>query len=72
MYEQLMIGKNSDKFFTLLDAVFSENSKRLRNAEGLDQNKNVDIPEENEWMQEYHLIYNSYILDNKEILGNRE
>ena len=59
-----------NSFFTLLNVVTPENRKKTnkyQNSLNTDDRENrLDIRKDNEWMQEYHIIYNSYVLDDKE------
>ncbi len=59
-----------NSFFTLLNVVTPENRKKTnkyQNSLNTDDRENrLEIRKDNEWMQEYHIIYNSYVLDDKE------
>ena len=67
MYEEIMRSSRSS-FFALLNVVFPEHKKGGRNnfikSSGAQTDiNNSDSDRDNEWMQEYHIIYHSYILD---------
>ncbi len=70
MYEEILRGGNTS-FFTVLGRKSIKKTKR-RNynnnviLSSLDLNMPESIEKENEWQQEYFIIYNSYILENKE------
>ena len=59
-----------NSFFALLNIALSENSRetnKFQDGPGAEQEvPKLDIEKDNEWMQEYHIIYNSYILDDTE------
>ncbi len=58
-------------FFALLNAVFPGDG--IIGDGGIPGRRSIlDDEKENEWMQEYYIIYNSYILDNKEAEGLNE
>ncbi len=63
MYERIMRERKNEKFFALLEAVFPESSTSSRSSIESGYSAETDISDENEWMQEYHIIYNSYIED---------
>lgn len=69
-----MSTRNS--FFALLNIAMAEKNKEATQVHcGLSADENdckVDIAGENEWMQEYHIIYNSYILDDAESAGTKD
>jgi hypothetical protein len=66
MYEQIMSSRNNRMFFTLINDIFPENRRNHINKKEDSGIENSQLAGENEWMQEYHIIYNSYILDIKE------
>ena len=51
-------------FFSLFNAVYRGESGI--NVEKSADRRNILDADENEWMQEYYIIYNSYILDSQE------
>ncbi|HKB87218.1 MAG TPA: hypothetical protein VKD08_13680 [Ignavibacteriaceae bacterium] len=64
MYEEIM-RSSRDSFFALLNAGFAGESM-FRDG-GITTVGNILNNEmDNEWMQEYYIIYNSYILDRRE------
>ncbi len=65
MYEKIMNG-GTGKFFELLDIIFPGNR---RPEDSMNSFPAIDTPEsydDNEWMQEYYLIYNSYVLEGRD------
>ena len=68
MYEEIM-KSTRNSFFALLNIVFPE-KKRGTDHPYLSDARNImgefDVNNDNEWMQEYYIIYNSYILEGKE------
>jgi hypothetical protein len=66
MYEEI-IRSSRNSFFALLNVVFHEDSKGqnydLKVSLSKESDNNLNTTVENEWMQEYHIIYHSYILD---------
>ena len=70
MYEEIM-RNSSNSFFALLNIIFPENSgaedNNFRERSGADGKKtSLQGTGENEWMQEYRIIYNSYVLEGSE------
>lgn len=59
-------------FVTLLNEIFPANRRGPMNKAGLPENEDPEVVNENEWMQEYHIIYNSYILESTEIPQDTE
>ncbi len=66
MYERIMRDRNNHTFFELLEMVFLENPSGMQNPKGLLWRNRNEVADDNEWMQEYHIIYNSYVLDSKD------
>jgi hypothetical protein len=69
MYEEIMrSGRYS--FFSLFNFVFPESDQSgyiIHSGLKTGYNGSVsDKKKDNEWMQEYYIIYNSYVLDHKE------
>ena len=66
----------SNSFFALLNIALPGNSKEANRVHyGLiadEKISKVDIARDNEWMQEYYIIYNSYILDDTESAGIKD
>lgn len=71
MYEEIMRTRNIS-FFAFPNIKFSERIKQreLRKLKQIlpGEIKNIDrFERENEWTQEYYIIYNSYTLEDKDI-----
>ncbi len=65
-----MSGGNTSFFTVVGRKSFSKTKRRnyynKANLSSPDLNTSESIEKENEWQQEYFIIYNSYILENKE------
>jgi len=65
MYDKIM-RYNRESFFAFLNVELSEFDEKGWDTNSANQGVLAEEKFENEWMQEYHLIYNSYILEGKE------
>jgi hypothetical protein len=69
MYEDIMNGK-SDSLFSFFNRRYSERNKQrvLKRHVIFSTFEKPDVynaEKENEWKQEYYIIYNSYVLEDK-------
>lgn len=76
MYEEIL-KSSRNSFFALLNVVFPDdimeenNDLQERFNTGEDKTNLIRMAE-NEWMQEYHIIYNSYVLEGKDPSGQED
>jgi hypothetical protein len=69
MYEEIM-KSTGNPFFALLNIVFPEKKKGKSNPDNSSDMESIldefERKKDNEWMQEYYIIYNSYVLEGNE------
>ncbi len=65
MYEKIMYG-GTGKFFELLEIIFPGSSNMENGSNSLSSIEGSESDDGNEWMQEYYLIYNSYVLEGRD------